>query len=104
MSESRQKVTVSLQACIENVGISPKSDSFFAGVYRKCRNLAQKRQFLYSSVKKMSEQTPANVPQNGRSTRATDITYSLTATLVFALAGTRTHKACLSTLNRKCFV
>ena len=46
MSESHQKVTVSLQACTENVEISPKSDSYFTSVYRKCRNLPKHSEVL----------------------------------------------------------
>ena len=46
MSESRQKVTVSLQRCIETNGISPKSDSYFTSVYRKCRNRPKQSEAL----------------------------------------------------------
>ena len=60
-------VTVSLQACAENVGFSLKSDSYFTSVYRKCRNHAKKRQFLYRRVQKMSKSRPkATVPLQQR--------------------------------------
>lgn len=44
------KVTVPLRACIKNVGILLKSDKNFTSMYRNCRNLAEKRLFLYERV------------------------------------------------------
>ena len=53
-SKSRQKLTKTLQARKEKIGISAKTDKNFTAVYRKCRNLAEKRLKLYMSVKEIT--------------------------------------------------
>ena len=64
MSESRQKVTVSLQPRKETNGISPKSDSFFTSVYRKYRNNLRRMFHKTAIVATKPGNSPENVPES----------------------------------------